>query len=98
MAERDIDFDWDPNKAERNFKRHAVTFEEAGSAFDDNLALIFEDETHSFDEPRELLIGHSSRNRLLLVVFTERRPSTIRIISARLANGKERKKYEQEKR
>ena len=43
MAERDIDFDWDPNKAERNFKRHAVTFEEAGSAFDDNLALIFED-------------------------------------------------------
>lgn len=93
-----IEFEWDPDKAERNVKRHGVTFEEATTAFDDDLAHIVEDETHSFDEPRELLVGHSRRNRLLLVVFTERDAYTIRIISARLANGKERKNYEQAKR
>jgi uncharacterized DUF497 family protein len=93
-----IEFEWDPDKAERNLNRHGVAFEEATSAFDDDLAYIVEDETHSFDERRELLVGHSRRNRLLLVVFTERDAYRIRIISARLANGKERKRYEQEKR
>ncbi|MGB8644759.1 MAG: BrnT family toxin [Anaerolineae bacterium] len=93
-----IEFEWDADKAERNIKRHRIAFEEAVTAFDDNLALIFEDETHSFDEPRELLIGHSNRNRLLLIVFTERGAYSIRLISARLANGKEHKQYEQEKR
>ncbi len=79
-------------------KRHRVTFEEAVTAFDDELAYIVEDETHSFDEPRQLLIGHSRSNRLLMVVFTQRNADSIRIISARLADGKERKKYEQERR
>jgi uncharacterized protein len=92
------EFDWDADKAERNVRRHGVDFIEAASAFNDGLAYIVEDETHSFDEPRELLVGHSRRNRLLLVVFTERDANRIRIISARLANGKERKRYEHEKR
>ncbi|MBD2152784.1 BrnT family toxin [Pseudanabaena sp. FACHB-1277] len=46
------------------------------------------------DESREIIIGHSQRNRLLLVVFTER-ANSIRIISTRLANRKEREDYEQ---
>jgi uncharacterized DUF497 family protein len=49
-----VQLEWDPDKAEPNVKRHGVTFEEAASAFDDDLAYIVEDETHSFDEPREL--------------------------------------------
>ncbi len=98
MTERDIEFEWDEEKAERNVRRHGVTFEEAETAFDDEFALIIEDETHSFDEARELLIGHSRRNRLLFVVFTQRAHNLIRIISARRAHGKERNKYEREKR
>lgn len=97
MAEDNVRFDWDEIKAERNIKRHGITFEEAETVFDDGMALIIEDETHSFDEPRELLNGYSERNRLLMVVFTQR-ANSVRIISARVANRKERKKYEQEKR
>ena len=98
MAERNIEFESDPAKAERNVKRHGITFEEAETAFDDPFALIVEDETHSFDEPRELLTGYSNRNRLLLIVFTQRSANFIRIISARVATRSEHKRYEQEKR
>ncbi len=89
---------WDPKKAQRNLVRHGVSFEEAATAFDDPYALLIEDETHSDDETRELLIGYSKRNRLLFVVFIERSATVVRLISARLADGSERRKYEQEKR
>jgi len=58
------------------------------------LALIFEDTEHSEGEFREIIIGYSSQNRLLLVAFTER-SENIRIISARLATRREREDYEQ---
>ena len=58
------------------------------------LAVIFDDQVHSTNERREIIIGHSQRNQLLLVAFTER-SSSIRIISARLATRKEREDYEQ---
>nr|WP_239112464.1 BrnT family toxin [Halomicronema sp. CCY15110] len=58
------------------------------------MAVIFDDETHSADERREIAIGHSQQNRLLLVAFTIR-TSHIRLISARLATRKEREDYEQ---
>jgi uncharacterized DUF497 family protein len=77
-----------------NLKKHGVSFEEAKTVFDNPLAVIFDDEAHSIDESREIIIGHSQRNRLLLVVFTER-SSSIRIISTRLATRKEREDYEQ---
>jgi uncharacterized protein len=57
------------------------------------LARIFEDELHSGEEYREIIIGHSQNNRLLLVSFTER-PSAVRIISARVVTPKEREDYE----
>ena len=56
--------------------------------------MIFNDEAHSVNEQREIIIGHSQRNRLLLVSFTER-PNAIRIISVRLATLQEREDYEQ---
>jgi uncharacterized protein len=89
-----MDYEWDVNKADNNFKKHGVTFEEAQTLFSDPLAKIFDDECHSSsDEYREIIIGHSHQNRLLLVSFTER-PLTIRIISARLTTPKEREDYE----
>ncbi|MEH2090507.1 BrnT family toxin [Nostoc sp.] len=48
---------------------------------------------HSIYEQREIIIGHSQQNLLLLISFTER-SNTIHIISARLATRKEREDYE----
>jgi uncharacterized protein len=89
-----MQFEWDPLKAATNLKKHGVSFEEAKTVFDNPLAVIFDDEAHSIGELREIIIGHSQRNRLLLVVFTERSGS-IRIISTRLTTRKEREDYEQ---
>ncbi len=66
-----------------------MSFEEAKTVFDNPLTLIFEDEPQSAQEYREIIIGHSQRNRLLLVSFTER-PQAIRIISARIVTQRER--------
>ncbi|HXG65468.1 MAG TPA: BrnT family toxin [Blastocatellia bacterium] len=88
-------FEWDDNKARANQTDHQVSFDEASTVFDDPLARIFDDEAHSVDESREIIIGHSINNRLLLVCFTERPEEIIRIISARLPTRKERKDYEE---
>jgi hypothetical protein len=87
-------FEWDDAKASANLKKHDVSFEEAQTVFDNPLAAIFDDEAHSFDELREIIIGHSQRNRLLIISFAERLNS-IRIISARPTTKKEGKDYEQ---
>jgi uncharacterized protein len=88
-------FRWYEEKAETNRARHGVTFKEAESVFDDPLARIDPDPDHSDDENRELIFGHSSRGRLLLVSFVERGDS-VRIISAREADKEERKRYEED--
>jgi uncharacterized DUF497 family protein len=89
-----LEFEWDEDKAAANQKKHRVTFEEATTVFNDPLAAIFDDEIHSREEQRELIVGHSLENRLLLVCFTER-AGRIRIISARRATKLERKDYEE---
>lgn len=89
-----MEFEWDQSKAASNSKKHGVSFEEAKTVFDNPLAVIFDDEAHSIDEHREIIIGHSRQNRLLLIAFTER-SGNVRIISARLATRQEREDYEQ---
>ena len=84
----------DQLKATTNLKKHGVSFEEAKTVFDNPLAVIFDDEAHSVGERREIIVGHSRRNRLLLTAFTER-SNSIRIISTRLATRKEGEDYEQ---
>jgi uncharacterized DUF497 family protein len=49
-----VEFEWDINKAHTNLKKHAVSFDEAQTVFDDPLAFIFDDEWHSIGEAREL--------------------------------------------
>lgn len=87
-------FEWDQNKAYINEQKHQIAFEEAQTVFYDSHALIFDDEWHSLNEQREIIIGYSQLENLLLVVFTER-STAIRIISARKATRRERKDYEQ---
>ena len=88
-------FVWDKEKAAENQKKHGVGFEEAGTVFDDPLAVIFYDEDHSVDEQHEVIVGHSIQRRLLLVFFTELAESLIRIFSARKPAKRERKDYEE---
>jgi uncharacterized DUF497 family protein len=88
-----IQFQWGRKKAADNVQKHRITFGEAVTVFRDPLAFIFDDEAHSERELRELIIGYSSRNRLLIVSFTERN-SIIRIISARKAEPDEQEAYE----
>ena len=89
-----LEFEWDREKAEANRATHGIDFEEALTIFRDPLARIFDDEEHSEDEPREIIIGHSVKQRLILVCFTVRE-TRIRIISARKATPFERKDYEE---
>ena len=91
-------FEWDKDKADANVTKHGVTFDEARAVFGDPLAVIFDDEEHSLDEFREIIIGHSVLERLLLVSFTERGDEVVRIISARKATKRERKDYEEGRR
>ena len=87
-------FDWDLEKAALNARKHRVTFEEAMSVFRDPLSLTVADIAHSDVEERLILIGLSDRNRLLVVVYTERE-NHLRLISAGVANPEERRKYEE---
>jgi uncharacterized DUF497 family protein len=87
-------FEWDPNKAKENIETHGISFDEASTAFGDTLSLAIYDPLHSEEEDRFILIGNSHRNRLLVIVHTER-AENIRIISARKATKKERKQYEE---
>ncbi|MFA6958117.1 MAG: BrnT family toxin [Thermoanaerobaculia bacterium] len=89
-----MNFGWDIRKAALNLEKHGVSFEEAVTAFDDARARIFPDLTHSEGEDREILVGFSARHRLLLVSFRER-DEMVRIISARTATPRERRKHEE---
>ena len=89
-----MEFDSDPVKAETNFKKHKVSFEEAASVFGDPMAYTFADPDHSISEERWLMFGRSRMARILAVIFTHRR-GKYRIISARLATRHERKTYEE---
>jgi uncharacterized protein len=87
-------FEWDPKKARSILSRHGVSFEEALTVFANPIARIFDDEDHSIEEQREIIIGHSAKERLLVVCFTLQGES-VRIFSARKATRAERKDYEE---
>ena len=89
-----MQFDWDPKKARSNAKKHALSFEEAATIFYDPLSATFDDPDHSDEESRFVTVGYSSRNRLCVVVHTERK-GMLRMISARQATAEERKRHEE---
>ena len=90
----DLRFQWDPKKAKSNLAKHQVGFEEASSAFSDELALVIGDPDHSQDEDRFILLGMSGETRILVVCHCFREGGDIiRIISARKAGRKERTFY-----
>lgn len=88
-----INFDYDPNKAQSNLKKHGISFDEAITVFYDDCAVQFFDSEHSADEDRFIMLGMSNQARLLIVCHCEQSNSTIRIISARRATKKESTYY-----
>lgn len=87
-----LEFEWDPDKAEVNRKKHGVSFEEASTVFRDPLARLVDDPEHSFHEERYVLFGRSDADRLLAVMHTVR-GQALRLISAREMTPRERKQY-----
>lgn len=87
------EFEWDDEKAENNFKKHGVGFDEGTTIFNDPMIVTISDPDHSKDEDRYISIGISVQGRSLVVVHTER-GEKIRLISCRKATGAERKLYE----
>ena len=88
-----LQFEWYPDKATSNEKKHGVSFQEAATVFGDPLSLTFFDPDHSIDENRYITIGTSARGQLIIVSHADR-DDRIRIISARKATRRERKIYE----
>lgn len=89
-----MEFEWDRRKAERNRRKHGITFEEAVSVFADPRELMIADPDHSIDEDRFVSVGQAALGRLLVVGYTER-GSKIRLIFARRATWPERFDYEE---
>ncbi|EGR4184867.1 hypothetical protein VCSRO158_3492 [Vibrio cholerae] len=88
-------FEWDPNKAETNRRKHGVTFEEAQSVFYDEFARLIPDPDSSIGEERFIIMGLSEQYNTLVVCHCYRgQDEQIRIISARKAEKRERKQYE----
>jgi uncharacterized DUF497 family protein len=91
-----VRFEWDPRKAEANLRTHGVSFAEAVTVLEDELALSREDPA-AIEEPRFVTLGLSNLANLLVVVFTHREPDTIRVISAWKANKRQRRQYEKDR-
>ena len=90
-------FEWDINKAQTNFAKHGVRFEDAVLVFDDPLAFSSQDRVVN-GKCRWKTIGVAAGCVLLIVAHTVRDEESgteiIRIISARRAEPKERRRYE----
>lgn len=98
MANMDIHFElngdqfvWNDEKADANWRKHGVRFEEAATVFEDPLFVLVDASRN--EELRDAVIGFDAIGRLLYVVHIEFETSFIRIISARRAEPEEELNY-----
>jgi len=89
-----LTFEWDENKNASNQKKHGIDFAEAKTVFSDELGRLISDPDHSEGEERFILMGMSTKHRILVICHCEIIANIIRIISARKAEKFERKQYE----
>ncbi len=93
-----VRFEWDPNKAASNLRKHGVSFQTAVLVFADPNALVMQSRVE-IGEERWLVIGVVEGLFMLVVAHTVREQDgieVIRIISARRANRREKRRYEEE--
>jgi uncharacterized DUF497 family protein len=86
-----MEFEWDDAKAAGNCNKHGVLFEYAAGAFLDPFKVDIQDLREDYGEERRVVIG-AIDGQLFLVVYTPRE-KTLRMISARKANSRERRQY-----
>jgi uncharacterized DUF497 family protein len=86
-------YEWDPDKAAANLKKHGVDFADAAISLEDPHALTDADPDAS-EEERYICLGADPEGRLLVTVYTYR-GENIRIISSRSASPAERRRYEE---
>ena len=84
-------FVWNAAKADKNWRKHGVRFEEAAAVFFDP-AFVLVDASRN-GESRDAAIGFDASGRLLYVVHIEIEASCVRIISARRAEPNEEMNY-----
>lgn len=84
-------FEWDENKSALNLAKHGISFEEAKLIFDGPV-LTRPDKRTDYGEVREISVGSILGTVVVVVVHTQRGRAT-RLISARLANRSERRRY-----
>ena len=89
-----VAFEWDEAKARENLKKHKVGFDEGKTIFNDPFLLTFPDIDTSDAEERYVNIGLSIRDRVLVLIHTERQ-GRIRIIRCRKESARERRHYEE---
>lgn len=91
-----LKFEWDPEKASSNIKKHGISFEEAKTVFDDDFGRLIPDPDHSQNEERFILLGMSYTLKILTVVHCFRDDDgVIRIISARASTKNEERQYKE---
>jgi len=91
---QELRFEWDEKKYKLNQKKHGISFLEAQTVFSDENGLLLDDPDHSLEEERYVILGMSSKLRLLVISHTYRREDLIvRIISARKATRMEQRQY-----
>ncbi len=67
-----LEFEWDPAKADANFRKHGITFDQAIGVFYDPMVVMIEDERFAYSELREVAFGLVDA-AVLAVVYIERR-------------------------
>ena len=90
-----MNYQWDPQKATSNKRKHGVDFADAIGVFEDDWTLTIKEHTVE-GEQRFVSVGMDFLGRVLVVVYTYRNDD-IRIISARRATQMERKVYERKR-
>jgi uncharacterized DUF497 family protein len=91
-----VTFEWDTAKAERNLRVHGISFTAAADVFRDSARITWTDDRRQYGEIREITIGLTGGQELLVVVHTTS-SDALRIISARRANRRERYRHEHRK-
>lgn len=86
------DFEWDDQKAAANLSKHGVSFDEAALAMTDRFSLDFEDRS----EPEKLVTLATSPSGAILYIVSTERDDRIRLVSARYATSRERRRYAEE--
>lgn len=86
-------FEWDKGNSDKSYLKHGISQNEAEQVFLDEYLFFQDDVKHSTEEERFIGTGKTTKSKILFTVFTIR-GTKIRVISARIANQKERRLYE----